>query len=161
MNAFISRERLAEIFDQVIREITQQEAGIILQSSDLELNGELCTVYTAFERGYHTSLSLCAEMSMFVRLTKGMLQEEKVTLQEVELFTKEYFNVLCGHIVSQLYQITKVPARFRIPAFYQGRYVPDDHLKHIVLTYSSDEDEGAQLIYHALSAGHAEQRCLN
>lgn len=152
MDTTMQRERLAGIFDQVVRDIIQREAGIVLHSSDTDLEGELCTVYTTFDKGYHTSLSLCAEKSMFIRLTRRMMEKEDVSPREVELFAKEFFNVLCGHIATQLYQITKVPARFHVPAFCQGRYMPEDRMSHIVLTYSSDENESAQLVHHALSA---------
>lgn len=157
MNTFMSRDQLAEIFDQVIREVIQQEADITLRSSDTKLSGEVCTVYAAFNRGYHTSLSLCAERSMFVRMTRRMMEKDEVTPQEVELYAKEHFNVLCGHIASRLYQITKVPARFGVPVFYQGCYVPEDHLEHIVLTYSSDDNEKARLVHYTPSAGDAER----
>ena len=164
MDTAMQRERLTEIFDHVVRDITQREAGIVLHSSQTQLEGELCTVYTTFDKGYHTSLSLCAEKSMFVRLTRRMMEKEDVTSREVELFAKEFFNVLCGNVDTQLYQITKVPARFHVPAFCQGRYMPENHLPHIVLTYSSDENESAQLIHHALTAngggllGQSEQK---
>ncbi len=156
MDTIMQRERLAGIFDQVVRDIIQREAGIVLHSSDTDLEGELCTVYTTFDKGYHTSLSLCAEKSMFIRLTRRMMEKEDVSPREVELFAKEFFNVLCGHIATQLYQITKVPARFHVPAFCQGRYMPEDRMSHIVLTYSSDENESAQLVHHALSASGGE-----
>lgn len=157
MNTMMPRECLTEVFDRVVREVTAREAGIELQSSELKPEGELCTVYTTFEKGYHTSLSLCAEASMFVRLTRHMMEKEEVTPQEVELFAKEYFNVLCGHIATQLFQLTKVPARFRVPVFCWGQYAPEDCMEHIVLTYSSDEQERARLIHHALLLKHAEQ----
>lgn len=157
MDHAMPRERLAEIFDQVVRDITRREAGIVLQSSDTPLEGDLCTVYTTFEKGYHTSLSLCAEKSMFIRLTRRMMEKEDVSPREVELFAKEFFNVLCGHIATQLYQITKVPARFHVPVFYQGRYMPEEYLSHIVLTYSSDENESAQLVHHALMTNRGGQ----
>ena len=63
------------------------------------------------------------EAAMFVRLTRGMMQREDVTDRDVEDFTKEYFNVLCGHIVSRLFRETRVPARFSPPVFRRGRYV--------------------------------------
>ena len=102
MNNAVSREYLAEVFDHVVRDITRREAGIELQSSDSQPKGETCTVYTAFNKGYHTSLSLCAESSMFVRLTQRMMGREEVTAEDVEIFAKEFFNVLCGHIATQL-----------------------------------------------------------
>ena len=157
MNTNIPRERLMEIFDQVVREITQREAGICLAPGNTEPDGELFTVYTIFERGFHTCLSLCAEASMFVRLTQGMMQKEDVTRRDVEDFAKEYFNVLCGHIVSQLLRETRVPARFSPPSFQQGWYAPEDYLRHIVLTYASDGNEHAQLIHHAPSGECAGQ----
>ena len=156
MNNAVSREYLAEVFDHVVRDITRREAGIELQSSDSQPKGETCTVYTAFNKGYHTSLSLCAESSMFVRLTQRMMGREEVTAEDVEIFAKEFFNVLCGHIATQLYQTTRVPARFDPPLFYNGRYAPENNMEHIVLTYSSDKNEIAQLIHHISSVNHAE-----
>ena len=159
MDTAMQRERLTEIFDHVVRDITQREAGIVLHSSQTQLEGELCTVYTTFDKGYHTSLSLCAETAMFLRLTQGMMEREEVTPQDVEDFAKEYFNVLCGHIVTTLFRETRIPAKFLPPSFQQGRYIPEHHLRHIVLTYSSDEQEHAQLIHHALTEEFSELPC--
>ncbi len=148
MNSVVPRKRLVEIFDQVIREITQQETGLILRPVRAELGGELCTVHAVFNRGINASLSLLAEMSTFVQLTRCIMQTQEVTPQDVEVFMKEYFNVLCGHIVSRLYQETKIPARFSIPVFYHGRFAPEAHLEHIALTYTSDGNGCVQLIHH-------------
>ena len=149
MSISVPRERLAEIFAQVVRDITRREAGICLAPGEAEPSGEIYTVYAVFERGFGTCLSMSAEAAMFVRLTRGMMQREDVTDRDVEDFTKEYFNVLCGHIVSRLFRETRVPARFSPPVFRRGRYVPEDHLRHIVLTYADDRNERAQLIQHA------------
>ena len=149
MSTSVPQERLTEIFDQVVRDITRREAGICLAPGEAEPSGEVFTVYAVFERGFDTCLSMRAEAAMFVRLTRGMMQREDVTDRDVEDFTKEYFNVLCGHIVSRLFRETRVPARFSPPVFRRGRYVPEDHLRHIVLTYADDRNERAQLIQHA------------
>ena len=149
MSTSVPQERLTEIFDQGVRDITRREAGICLAPGEAEPSGEVFTVYAVFERGFDTCLSMSAEAAMFVRLTRGMMQREDVTDRDVEDFTKEYFNVLCGHIVSRLFRETRVPARFSPPVFRRGRYVPEDHLRHIVLTYADDRNERAQLIQHA------------
>lgn len=159
MNNAVPDERLVEIFDRVIRDITRREAGICLCSGDTAPDGEVCTVYTVFERGFCTCLSLCAETAMFLRLTRGMMEREEVTPQDVEDFAKEYFNVLCGHIVTTLFRETRIPAKFLPPSFQRGRYIPEHHLRHIVLTYSSDEQEHAQLIHHALTEEFSELPC--
>lgn len=145
----VPKSLLTSIFDEVIRDVTRREVGIRLTVQESVPEKELCTVFANFEQGYRTSLSLCAEEALFRRLAQNTLETEDISPQDVEDFAKEYFNVLCGHIVSRLYEVTKIPARFGIPAFYNGRYVPADHLEHIVLTYSSDEDVNVQLVHHA------------
>ena len=161
MSTSVPQERLTEIFDQVVRDITRREAGICLAPGEAEPSGEVFTVYAVFERGFDTCLSMSAEAAMFVRLTRGMMQREDVTDRDVEDFTKEYFNVLCGHIVAQLYRETKVPARFSPPSFRAGRYIPEDHLRHIVLTYAGDRNEHVQLIHLAPRPAQPEQSNSN
>ena len=109
MSTSVPQERLTEIFDQVVRDITRREAGICLAPGEAEPSGEVFTVYAVFERGFDTCLSMSAEAAMFVRLSRGMMQREDVTDRDVEDFTKEYFNVLCGHIVSRLFRETREP----------------------------------------------------
>lgn len=151
MNSAMTKESLEELFDQVTREVTEQAAGISLRAGNTVPDGKLCTVYARFERGFHTSLSLCADETLFARLTRRMMREEDVTPQDVEDFTKEYFNVLCGCIASRLFRVTKVPSRFGIPSFYRGRYEPDGHQTHFIISYISDGNENAQLTHHTTS----------
>ncbi len=128
------QKRLKEVFDQVTREVTRQAAGIRLYEGAKEPAGQLFTVYAEFQRGFHTGISLCADASMFVRLTRHMMKREDVSPQDVEDFSKEYFNVLCGHIAT--------------PTFFHGCYTPDGHATHFILNYTSDEQENVQLTHH-------------
>lgn len=148
MNTTISQEILDTVFDDVTREVTQTVSGIRLYRKDVLPTGDLYTVYAAFQRGFHSSLSLCAEISVFVRLTQYIMQSDRVTPQDVEDFSKEYFNVLCGHVASRLFQATKVASRFGIPAFYHGRYQPEGFENQFTINYFSDKNEGVQLIHH-------------
>lgn len=148
MNATISQEILDTVFDEVTRQVTETVAGIRLYRGDSPPDGELCTVYAAFQRGFSSSLSLCAEVSVFTRLTQYIMEDNHVTHQDVEDFTKEYFNVLCGHIASRLFHLTKVASRFEIPSFYRGRYQPENHQDHFTINYFSDQNEGVQLTHH-------------
>lgn len=151
MGSTLSREDLGRLLDQVTREITQREAGIILnQTGSIPggAEGEACTVYTSFNRGIDASLSLRADMSLFVRLACGMMQTEELSPQDVEEVAKEYFNVLCGHVLSRLFQLTRLPARFNVPSFCRGRHVVEGTEEDIVLNYVGDRHERAQLIHH-------------
>ena len=83
MDTVVPQEGLKEIFDQITRGVTQQAAGISLRQGNVKPTGEMYTVYTTFERGLRTSVSMCAEASLFARLTKYMMQEEEITHQDV------------------------------------------------------------------------------
>lgn len=145
MDTAMSEEKLHDVFDQVIREVTEKLAGIRLSERYIPVKEDSCTIHAVFARGFRSSLSLCADTSMFIRLTQAMLQEEEVTEQDVEDFTKEYFNVVCGHIASKLFQVTKIASRFGIPEFYTGYYQPENQKEHFAICYSSDKNEGARL----------------
>ena len=41
----LSQERLEELLDQAVREVTEQTAGVRLCRSGEPLDGDLCTVY--------------------------------------------------------------------------------------------------------------------
>lgn len=150
MNTVISQEVLDTIFDEVTRQITETVAGIRLYRGSAAPSGEVYTVYAAFERGFRSSLSLCAEASVFTRLTQNIMQSTQVTAQDVEDFTKEYFNILCGHVASRLFQITKIACRFEIPSFHRGQYQPETHQDQFNINYFSDKNECVLLTHHAL-----------
>lgn len=143
----IPRERLTEIFDEIVREITRQAVGVPLAPGEAALAGELYTVYIMFDDHFGTGLSFCAERALFIRLAQSMIMEEDISPQDMEAVAKEYLNILCGHIAARLFPATKTPVRFSVPAFYPGRYVPEGYVEYIVLTYSSDRQENAQLIH--------------
>lgn len=147
MNSVMTQEELARVFDQVTREVTENMAGIYLYEGEVSPGEDICTVYAMFERGFRSSLSLCVDTSMFTRLTQNLMRTKDVTPQDVEDFTKEYFNVLCGKIAGKMFQATKVASRFSIPAFFHGRYEPENEKDDFAIHYFSDENEGAQLVH--------------
>lgn len=151
MDRTMPREDLSVLLDQVTREITQREAGIILSlkdSSPEELEGEVCSAYITFNRGMDTSLSVCADMSMFVRLACGMMMTDEPTPRDVEEVAKEYLNVLCGHVLLRLFEVTKLSARFSVPSFCRGQCVMKDSEAHIILNYTGDRNERMRLVHH-------------
>lgn len=146
----ISQDQFQEILDQVLQDITEQVAGIRLCPQDnLSSSEEVCTLYTNFEGGYHASLTLCAEVALLTRLTQYMMQEEHIAPQDIEDFAKEYFNVLCGQIAAGLFNATHIAARFGVPNFHLGRYTPNESGEQLILNYTSDKNENAQVIHQA------------
>lgn len=148
MNTAMSKQELADLLDEAVREVTEQTAGVQLFPSGEIPSENLCTVHITFSRGFHTSLTLCADTELVFRMARNALGEEELTQQDMEDFCKEYFNILCGKIAAILFRETKVPARFSIPTFYHGRYTPENHRTQFMLTYADEQKEGAQLTHH-------------
>lgn len=152
MNTAVTREELEQILDQALQDVTERTAGVRLHQGDQPLGKDLCTVHITFDKGFGTSLTLCADTSLLARMARNSFHEEAVTPEDVEEFSKEYFNVLCGKIAGAMFRATQVPARFGAPVFYQGRYDPEGQEAQFVLTYADELREGAQLIHHVPSA---------
>lgn len=148
MNSNMTKEGLAEILDQALQEVTERTAGVRLCQGDQPLGEDLCTVHITFDKGFGTSLTLCADTSLLVRMARNSFHEDAVTPEDLEEFSKEYFNVLCGKIVGAMYRATQVSAHFGPPVFYHGRYEPEGQEAQFILTYSDGHSEGAQLIHH-------------
>jgi len=150
VDTILSEEQLRSIYDTATRTVTEQAAGIVLRQEPVKppRSQDVCTVYTTFENSVHSGLAMCADTELFRRLTQRMMQTEHIAFEDVEDFSKEYFNVLCGHIAGALFRNTKVAARFQIPAFYRGWYQPKTQTESMELDFLSDENEGVRLIHY-------------
>lgn len=148
MNNAMSQEELERILDQAVRDVTESTAGVCLHQGDLSPGEDLCTVHITFDKGFRTSLTLCADTSLLSRMARNSFQEESISPEDLEEFSKEYLNVLCGRIAGAMFQATQVPAHFSPPVFYHGRYEPEGREIQFILTYSDGHHEGAQLIHH-------------
>ncbi len=156
MNTAITKERLEEILDRAIQDVTERTAGVRLSQGSQPLGNDLCTVHITFDKDFGTSLTLCADTALLSRMAGNSFHEDEVPPEDLEEFSKEYLNVLCGKIAGAMYQATQISAHFGQPEFYHGRYEPEGQDVHFVLTYSDEHSEGAQLIHH-VPRGDAEQ----
>ena len=148
MSAAVTREALAQILDQALQDVTERTAGVRLNQEDHILGDDLCTVHITFDQGFDTSLTLCADTSLLARMARNSFHEDAVTPEDLEEFTKEYLNVLCGKVTAAMFRATHIPAHFGQPVFYRGRYEPEGQEIQFVLTYSDEYCAGAQLIHH-------------
>lgn len=155
MNTVMTREALEQILDQALQDVTEQTAGVRLHQGDQPPGEDLCTVHITFDKGFGTSLTLCADTSLLARMACNSFHEDAVTQEDLEEFCKEYFNVLCGKITGAMYRATQVAAHFSQPAFYHGRYEPEGQEVQFILTYAGEQSEGAQLIHHVPSTREA------
>ena len=152
MNTVMTREDLEQVLDQALQDVTEQTAGVRLRQGEQPLGEDLCTVHITFDKGFGTSLTLCADTSLLARMACNSFHEDAVTQEDLEEFSKEYFNVLCGKITGAMYRATRVAAHFGQPVFYHGRYEPEGQEVQFILTYAGEQSEGAQLIHHVPSS---------
>ena len=148
MDTALKQPELEAMLDRAVQDVTEKTAGVRLLRGADPPAGELCTVHITFKKGFHSTLSLCADTSMLERMASTVVRKERISAQDLEDFSKEYFNVLCGRIAALLFQATKVPARFSVPSFHLGRFAPEDHKEQFALNYANEHREGAQLIHH-------------
>lgn len=148
MNTAMTKEALAEILDQALQDVTERTAGVRLHQGEQPPGEDMCTVHITFDRGFNTSLTLCADTSLLVRMARNSFHEDAVTPEDLEEFSKEYFNVLCGKVTGAMFRATQIPAHFGQPVFYRGHYEPEEQEVQFILTYSDEHSEGAQLIHH-------------
>lgn len=156
MNTAMTKEELARILDQALQDVTEQTAGVCLHQGDQPPGEDLCTVHITFDKGFSTSLTLCADTSLLARMARNSFHEEMVTPEDLEEFSKEYLNVLCGKVTGAMYQSTQIPAHFGQPVFYHGRYEPEGQEVQFILTYADEHSKGAQLIHHVPCAPEAQ-----
>ena len=151
MNTVMTKEELERILDQALRDVTELTAGVRLHQGEQPPGEDFCTVNITFDKGFGTSLTLCADTSLLVRMARNSFHEDTVTAEDVEEFGKEYLNVLCGKVTGAVYQATRIPAHFGQPVFCRGSYKPKGQEVQFILTYSNEHSEGAQLIHHVPS----------
>lgn len=149
MDTILSEQELRELYDQSIRVVTEQTSGIVLAQREVHLRREnICTLYTHFNRRIHSGLAMCADTGLFTRLTQRMMPSDPVDFQDVEDSSKEYFNVLCGHIAVALFHNKKVGVRFQLPEFHRGWYQPKEYEGSWELDFLSDANEMVRLIHY-------------
>ena len=148
MDTAMSEEKLREVFDRITREVTWDSVGIPLAEGGNGPEEDFCTVHIGFNKGFHSSLSFRADRKLLTRLSQAILQTEEIGSQDLEDVTKEYFNVLCGHIAQVMYQVTRVVSRFDVPSFYPGDFSPEGQKEQFVLNYTDDRRDAAQLVHY-------------
>lgn len=151
MKTVLTRTELEELVDRVVAEVTERTSGVRLRPGGNGLKEDFCTVHIPLQQG---GLTLCADRALLLRMARGGLRRSgEVSPGDLEAFSKEYFNVLCGRIASSLYRDTKTRVRFGVPSFYHSRCAPRNCRAHFVRPYVNDHQEAAQLIHHVPQDG--------
>lgn len=116
--------RLEELVGNVVEQVTRKMARVDLcQAKDApDQNSDTYSVWTTIESPYHLRLLVCAEQSFLRRCMENMLGESSSDPADLEDCTMEFFNVLCGRLVGEIFQESHAGAWFPIPNFAHSFY---------------------------------------
>ena len=150
------REQLNEpwvsrMADILVFEILEQMSGIRVKTGCERASAEetMDTVYGLIDGEYRMELRFRAQPSMFRRLTENMMGEPPQE-EDVRDYAEEFFNVLCGRFVSEIYRTTKMKGRF-LPTQY-GKplkvLAAEEWSSSCTRCFVSEEKELAEFSWH-------------
>lgn len=121
------------IIDDIIRDVTFKVANLDLCGYDracISPESQIALVTTV--TGHYEGNIVFLSGNHVIRGISENMKHEQITQQsELELYTVEYFNILCGRIITAICNRSNLSARFNIP-----RMLPDGLPKDL-------SDEGA------------------
>lgn len=135
---------IQSIVDSVIKDITKRVASVELHETeyDLDQSGEHCSLCVTVQGEYKITIIYNAEQRLLRTIAEHMKRGPISDSEEIALYTKEYFNILCGHVVSLINHITHSSARFGIPQYAKGAYALGDGTQPFFkIAYQSEEGE--------------------
>ena len=104
--------------------ITRKVTGLELVPSErtpMEVS-DVASFSVRTSGGFRVSLVLCAQLSVLREVTKRMKRQDEVTSGDVEIYSGEYFNIICGVFLSHVNNTQHTRTRFNIPCFTEGFY---------------------------------------
>lgn len=150
----IPAERVQALIHSVTVRITQQVAQINLQIGETPPypEGDLCAVYTTIDGTYHARLILCAERLFLQRMTENMPGSSMHHSDDLEEYSKEFFNILCGRIVGEICQANNAHATFQPPRFTDDPSILSGSYRKpsALICFTSDRNEKVVILHDEL-----------
>lgn len=117
-------QELRELIDLAVTQITRHLTGISLQSGPPagQEDGRLSSsIWVRIGDGQDQStLVYQAEDSLLWAISEQMKRRPITDREEMEEYSKEYFNIICGHLVADINRLTQSSLRFGVPSYQAG-----------------------------------------
>lgn len=113
--------QLLEITDHAIKTVSFKVARLEMKKSscDKQKNwNDTDFLMTATSGDYELFILLFAECSVIHAITQNMKHGVPPREEDIPLYFKEYFNILCGHVVSCYNNANHASARFGVSQFF-------------------------------------------
>lgn len=125
---------ILEILDTAVKDISKRVAKLdMLNADSAEINTEGSSSLVSTTKGdYCLTIILYTEDRVLRAITENMKRGVAADDADIPIYTTEYFNILCGHVVSTMNNRAHTAARFTIPRIVKGRcedIEPESELK--------------------------------
>lgn len=135
-------ENIPSIADFAMKDISKRVAKLMVANSSLPSlqNSEICTLFANVFGDYSLIIALTASREFFYGATQNMMRGEPPTENDITVYMPEFFNILCGHIVTTINKTMGTSARFGVPRFIEGFFnsaAPCNTTPAAELAYSS------------------------
>lgn len=115
---------VSDLADALIREIFQETAGIsLIRQPTPPPDGVhvLSSIYSKVDGDYVTELIFRGELPLFFQIASNMQGDPAPPMEDAVDYALELFNIFCGRFISEVYQATRVSARFYPPEYLGAR----------------------------------------
>lgn len=116
-----------EILDSAVKDITKRVAKMDFTSTGVsEILGHSSSLVTTTQGDYILTIIFHTSDVVLMGITQNMKRGAAVEEGDIAIYAAEYFNILCGHVVSAMNQKAHTAARFAIPKVIKGGYTDEE-----------------------------------
>lgn len=120
----MTERNLLEITDHVVKDISRRVAHLEIQSvaaASIDIADSSSLVMNT-DGNYPLTMVLYADSRVLRGITLHMKHGETFDDDEVLVYTTEFFNILCGHVITEVNNRSHTVTRFGIPQIVKGVY---------------------------------------
>lgn len=116
-----------DIMDSAVKDISKRVARLTVQIADRQdwHAEDSYSVLATIQGDYNLTIVFCMEANMLRTITENMKHGMEASEEDIPVYITEFFNILCGHIVSAMNTKCHCKARFGIPKLICGIYEPE------------------------------------
>lgn len=113
-----------DIADEKTKHIFERVGGMTLKSTEADVKPakNACSFSVKTTGDYCMNIVLHAEYEIFRSVAVNMKRGGVVKDSDINIYITEFFNILCGHIISAINKKYTCSARFGIPDMVKGYY---------------------------------------
>lgn len=118
---------IMEVLDTAVKDITKRVAKFDMVPAECAVPdaGDSNSLVTTANGDYQLTIVFYAPNRVLQAITENMKRGKISDAQDIEIYTVEFFNILCGHVVTAMNNSIHASARFGIPRLVKGPYGPD------------------------------------